>query len=62
VSELERQRGDRQIVRIEIESRQEQPQGRIDAGDGSWHPFWGWLELMQEIEDAADTRPGPGAQ
>jgi hypothetical protein len=62
VSELDCKRADRRIVHIEIEPGQDQPQGRVDAGDGTWQLFWGWLELMQKIEDAADPRSAPGAQ
>jgi hypothetical protein len=57
----------RKSVRVEFETGQEQPRGRVDTGDGTWRPFWGWLELMQTIEDAlANTddsstdAPAPG--
>jgi hypothetical protein len=62
VSELDCNPADRQIVHIEIEAGQDQPHGRVDAGDGTWQVFWGWLELMQKIEDAADPRSAPEAQ
>ena len=38
----------------------DQLHGHVDVGDGDWRPFWGWLELMQAIEDAVAT-PETGA-
>jgi hypothetical protein len=52
----------RRMVHIEIEPDHDQVQGKVDAGDGSWRPFWGWLELMQAIEDAGEPRSSTGEQ
>jgi len=50
-------------MRVELELGHEQPHGRVDTGDGAWRPFWGWLELMQTVEDAlaiaAENSPAP---
>lgn len=45
------------MVHIEIEFDRDLLKGEVDPGDGCWRPFWGWLELMQTIEDAGE----PGA-
>jgi hypothetical protein len=50
----------RRLVHIEIEPDHDQVRGQVDAGDGSWRPFWGWLELMQAIEDAGEPRSATG--
>jgi hypothetical protein len=50
------------MVHIEIEPDHDQVRGQVDAGDGSWRPFWGWLELMQAIEDAGERRSSTGEQ
>jgi hypothetical protein len=58
VGDLGEQRAARRMVHIDIEPHHDQPHGLVDTGDGEWRPFWGWLELMQTIEDAVVT-PSP---
>jgi hypothetical protein len=45
------------MVRLALEPGDDQLHGLIDRADGHWRPFWGWLEMMQAIEDAI-ARPG----
>jgi hypothetical protein len=42
----------RRVVHLDLEPGEAQLHGRVDGGNGDWRPFWGWLELMQAIEDA----------
>ncbi len=42
---------ERRMVHLDLGAG-DQLHGRVDAGNGDWRPFWGWLELMQAIEDA----------
>jgi hypothetical protein len=41
----------RKLVLVEFETGRAQPHGHVDTGDGTWRPFWGWLELMHTIDD-----------
>ncbi len=54
MANLASKRADRRVVHIEIEFDQDRVQGQVDAGDAARCPFWGWLELMQAIEDAGE--------
>jgi hypothetical protein len=42
----------RRMVHLDLDPGHDPLHGLIDGGDGDWRPFWGWLELMQAIEDA----------
>jgi hypothetical protein len=60
VSDLASKPADRRVVQIELELGQDPVQGQVDTGDGRWRPFWGWLELMQAIEDAGEPSSATG--
>ena len=44
-------------ITLELEAGAEPIRGTIDHGDGNRLPFWGWLELMEELRRAAGGLP-----
>lgn len=59
VADMTHRTSERRMVHLDIRPG-DQLHGHVDVGDGDWRPFWGWLELMQAIEDAVAT-PETGA-
>jgi hypothetical protein len=49
-------------ITLELELGADPIRGLIEHPDGSRQPFWGWLELMDELRRAATDEPEPAAQ
>ena len=45
-------------LRLDLQPDTEPISGCIEHPDGSRRPFWGWLELIAELEDAAAEDDG----
>lgn len=41
-------------ITLELEAGADPIRGTIEHPDGSRQPFWGWLELIEELHHAAD--------
>ena len=41
-------------ITLEFEAGADPIRGAIERADGSRQPFWGWLELIEELRHAAD--------
>jgi hypothetical protein len=47
-------------ITLELEAGADPIRGSIEHPDGSCHPFWGWLELMEEVRRVTtDERKRP---
>jgi hypothetical protein len=46
-------------VILELESGAEPIRGTVEHQDGSRRPFWGWLELIEELRRAAADESEP---
>jgi hypothetical protein len=44
-------------ITLEIEAGADPIRGLIEHPDGSHEPFWGWLELMDELRRVAAEKP-----
>ena len=44
-------------VTLEIEAGSDPIRGVLERPDGSHEPFWGWLELMDELRRVAAEKP-----
>jgi hypothetical protein len=44
-------------VTLEIEAGSDPIRGVLEHPDGSLEPFWGWLELMDELRRVAAEKP-----
>jgi hypothetical protein len=44
-------------ITLELETGADPIRGSIEHADGSRHPFWGWLELSEELRRAAASEP-----
>jgi len=44
-------------ITLEIETGADPIRGLIEHSDGSREPFWGWLELMDELRRVAADKP-----
>ena len=49
-------------ITLELEAGTDPIRGHIEHPDGSCQPFWGWLELIEELRRAAADEPGPPPQ
>ena len=44
-------------ITLELEAGADPIRGSIERPDGSSEPFWGWLELMEELRRVAAGEP-----
>jgi len=44
-------------ITLELEAGTDPIRGHIEHPDGSCQPFWGWLELIEDLRRAAATEP-----
>ena len=44
-------------ITLELEADANPIRGRIEHPDGSCQPFWGWLELIEDLGRAAAAEP-----
>ena len=44
-------------ITLELEAGTDPIRGHIEHPDGSCQPFWGWLELIEELRRAAAREP-----
>jgi hypothetical protein len=44
-------------VTLALEAGADPIRGNLEHPDGSRRPFWGWLELMQELRSVAADEP-----
>jgi hypothetical protein len=44
-------------ITLELEGGADPIRGLIEHGDGSRQPFWGWLELSEELRRVAAAEP-----
>jgi hypothetical protein len=44
-------------ITLELEAGADPIRGCIEHPDGIRQPFWGWLELMEELRQIAAERP-----
>jgi hypothetical protein len=44
-------------ITLELEAGADPIRGSIERPDGSSQPFWGWLELMDELRRVAADEP-----
>ena len=42
---------------LELEPGADPIRGRIERPDGTDRPFWGWLELIEEVRQLAAAQP-----
>lgn len=47
-------------ITLELEAGADPIRGSIEHPDGSSQPFWGWLELMEELRRVAADEPSGG--
>jgi hypothetical protein len=45
-------------VTLELEAGADPIRGSIEQADGSRQPFWGWLELSEQLHRVAADKPG----
>jgi hypothetical protein len=46
-------------ITLELETGADPIRGLIEHPDGSREPFWGWLELIEQLRRAAAEPPPP---
>jgi hypothetical protein len=44
-------------ITLELEAGAEPIRGSIEQADGSRQPFWGWLQLSEELRRVASAEP-----
>jgi hypothetical protein len=49
-------------ITLELEAGADPIRGNIEHADGSRQPFWGWLELSEELHRVAADEPGRPSQ
>lgn len=49
-------------ITIELEAGADPIRGLIEQPDGSRKPFWGWLELMEDLRRVAAPKRDPTSQ
>jgi hypothetical protein len=49
-------------ITLEIEAGADPIRGLIEHADGRRQPFWGWLELSEELRRVAADEPEPPSQ
>jgi hypothetical protein len=49
-------------ITLELEAGADPIRGLIEHPDGSRQPFWGWLELIEELRRVAADEPEPDAR
>jgi hypothetical protein len=45
-------------ITLELQAGGEPPRGSVQRPGGEPRPFWGWLQLIQAIEDAMTNAQG----
>ena len=46
-------------ITLELKAGADPIRGTIEHADGMRQPFWGWMQLIQAIEDAITNPAGP---
>jgi hypothetical protein len=49
-------------ITLELEARADPIRGSIEHADGSRQPFWGWLDLSEQLHRVAADNPGRPSQ
>ncbi len=49
-------------ITLELEAGADPIRGSIEHADGSRQPFWGWLELSEQLHRVAADKPGRPSQ
>jgi hypothetical protein len=49
-------------ITLQLEAGAEPIRGLIEHPDGSREPFWGWLELMEDLRRVAADKHAPTSQ
>jgi hypothetical protein len=49
-------------ITLELEARADPIRGLIEHADGRRQPFWGWLELSEELRRVAADQPERSSQ
>jgi hypothetical protein len=52
----------RSRITLELEAEADPIRGLIEQPDGSRKPFWGWLELMEDLRRVAADKRVPTSQ
>jgi hypothetical protein len=44
-------------ITLELQTGADPIRGSIQRSDGNWQPFWGWLELIEQLRRVAAGAP-----